>query len=508
MSAIDGATELFKQLFTSYTGCYGIYNLSVKKGKKEDVPKARTVTGVPDLSLHLSGKQTIGCVPLLDDGVSVRWAALDIDNYSLDIGEIAERVLNKDVPVIPCRTKSGGIHLYVFFSEDVLASEAQSFLRTVEAELKVIYGKPNEIFPKQIKRIGEVDSGNWINLPYFGGATDSPQRTSYFCGRDLTLTEFVHLANSRKLSREQLKERTKQFYTLEEEDWKGAPPCLITYKKQGGAGPGNRNEALFSLVIYAKNRWPGDWKNKVNRLIWEIVDKDNPISVEEIQNTLKSANRKSYIHTCKGPYCNKAECEKACFGRGVGLSGKEEKELEINHIIKQEGDPIYWIIEVEGTQLKATTEQIMSVVAMNKICLEKLNKFAFSITQKKWASRLQELLSTNLSVVESTADAYEETKLWTYISTYLTLPTRRAQTHEEIKSGQVFYDPSDDTLQFRGQSLLEYLAQRKANIKGPNDVYLALRERGVESKVIRIRKETIRVYSILASKIQQTSQDE
>jgi hypothetical protein len=49
------------------------------------------------------------------------WGAIDIDQYPLDHSEVLKRLSRLELPLVVCRSKSGGAHLYLFFKEFVEA---------------------------------------------------------------------------------------------------------------------------------------------------------------------------------------------------------------------------------------------------------------------------------------------------------------------------------------------------------------------------------------------------
>ena len=72
--------------------------------------------------------------------------------------------INK-LPLIVCRSKSGGAHVFLFTKENIPASLMQSKLK----QMAIILGyEGSEIFPKQTEILVERgDTGNFLNLPYY-----------------------------------------------------------------------------------------------------------------------------------------------------------------------------------------------------------------------------------------------------------------------------------------------------------------------------------------------------
>lgn len=157
-------------LFAGYSKAHGLYRpeavTSGKVGGRADYGDGAPTPA--DWRRHLRGEAPgLGVVPLLDDSKSVRWAAIDIDDHGIDHGRLQKLIgeLNLSLPV--SKSKSGGAHVWAFFSEDVPAKLAQTKLTEISAALGC---GGCEIFPKQLSRANKNDIGNWINMPYFGKA--------------------------------------------------------------------------------------------------------------------------------------------------------------------------------------------------------------------------------------------------------------------------------------------------------------------------------------------------
>lgn len=116
--------QRFANLFAGFSKAYGTTRLLGKtdeRGKQEVVSK--TVRGTVSLdhyAAHLQGDTGLGIVVLRDDD-TVCFAAIDYDVYTSDI-EKAEKAINeKGLPLVPMRSKSGGIHLYCFLAQPTSA---------------------------------------------------------------------------------------------------------------------------------------------------------------------------------------------------------------------------------------------------------------------------------------------------------------------------------------------------------------------------------------------------
>jgi len=186
-------TERFMTLFSGYTRAYGTYDARMLGSPGKQKPTHRMVDSTPSIDTfknHLNGQHPLGIYPLNDDEM-VRFAAIDIDLYPFDHAKLARQLDEWELPFVVCNSKSGGAHVYVFFSEPEDPVRVIAELQKVSAAL----GYPGaEIFPKQVKRPAG-GYGNYINLPFF-----AHPKLTYNCwdgDQQLDLDGFVALAESR-----------------------------------------------------------------------------------------------------------------------------------------------------------------------------------------------------------------------------------------------------------------------------------------------------------------------
>ena len=127
------------------------------------------------------------------------------------------------MPLVVCRSKSGGAHCFLFTSEWIEAKEMQQTLQHISAALG--YGQ-SEIFPKQIKlQLERGDVGNFLNLPYY----DAEAGLRYGIkddGTSATLEEFIALYEAHKQTLEQV--MALQVEDKTDTPIKDGPPCLQT----------------------------------------------------------------------------------------------------------------------------------------------------------------------------------------------------------------------------------------------------------------------------------------
>ena len=158
----DDVVGAFKALFSGYTGAHGTFEI------KSTDPQTEKKSGIARTILnalttcswreHLAGAlRGLGVIPLLGDGESVKWAAIDIDVNDIDHACLEAKAVELGLPLVVCRSKSGGAHCYLFLEQPCPAKDVVDALTNWSAAL----GYPGvEIFPKQTRRALDPKTGN------------------------------------------------------------------------------------------------------------------------------------------------------------------------------------------------------------------------------------------------------------------------------------------------------------------------------------------------------------
>ena len=141
---------------------------------------------------HLQGEgPALGIIPITENN-DCRWGCIDIDEYNFDHLGLIKNIRDHKLPLIVCRSKSGGAHVFLFTKENIPASLMQSKLKS----MAIILGyEGSEIFPKQTEILVERgDTGNFLNLPYHNQMKGLRYAIND-SGSGCTLEEFFELHN-------------------------------------------------------------------------------------------------------------------------------------------------------------------------------------------------------------------------------------------------------------------------------------------------------------------------
>ncbi len=332
--------EEFITYFTGLKRNYGFCNIDngykdPESGKIKFKPGDYGWSSSPvlkqDYQDHLEGKKSIGIQPCDDDGMA-SFGAIDIDpDYkNFNASKYLKIIEENDLPVVPIKSKSGGLHVYVFTKTKIQASEIREFLET----LLFSFGLPanTEIFPKQTKLGENADgkpiNGNFINLPYF----NKKERIALMPnGEEIKYEDFINIIGLNLQTKEQLKkiagDLVKKELTGGPAEFLDGPPCLQAITKELGEGeklPDERDRFLFNYMVFAKKKYKDNWEKKVLEAGRNYILYDDDWGDAKVLAKIKGWLKDTAGHTCNldpiAKKCSKIECIKRPFGVASQLS--------------------------------------------------------------------------------------------------------------------------------------------------------------------------------------------
>jgi hypothetical protein len=509
----------FMEAFQGLGRVYGRYDIppgqkADKRGKVEGVRKDGTLGGStrhvrPEdgdpaavwrrlFEEHLSGSHGLGVVPVTDDGTAC-FGAIDVDVYPLDLKALLLKAYEKGLPLVVCRTKSGGAHLYLFTDGFVDAG----LVRAKLMEWAVALGYPGvEVFPKQSRLAGESDEGNWINIPYHGGDGSTRYALDPSTGESLDLEGFLSLVEASRIDADALAAVSVKVDEAAEDLFQEGPPCLQTLAVKGFP-EGTRNNGMFSVAVYLKKRWPESWQEKIHEYNSRVMDP--PMPAAEVIATMKSVAKKAYSYKCKDQplvsVCNRAVCLKRDFGI---YGGNDDPGVVFGPLTKLKTDPPTWIWDVDGVRLEVTTEQLMDQRAFMKVAVERLNKLPAFVKATTWETIVRERLEA-LKEVEVPEDATKEGQLWGHLEKFCT-GRSVGKTIDELLLGKPYTDEAVGRTYFCASDFLQYAAQRRVTVS-EKDLYRFLRRKGVGHHASQVKGKFLNYWSVPAFDRQKADHD-
>ena len=197
--------EKFKNIFEGLDRAHGVTIVGESNGNGTKVKGKSFVKREPITDelwqKHLDGTDSLGVIPINDDN-KCKWGCIDIDSYAgFDHQKLINKIKQFKLPLVVCRSKSGGAHVFLFTKDYVSASLMQDKLNEIRSVLG--YGG-SEVFPKQRELKSKDDTGNFLNLPYYNG--DDTVRSCFNKNAEsVNLRTFYELYDATKITEEQLR---------------------------------------------------------------------------------------------------------------------------------------------------------------------------------------------------------------------------------------------------------------------------------------------------------------
>jgi len=482
----------FKAIFSGLDIAYGTYRIESSRGDGKQAGKAVVVRKPPTDDLwtkHLEGVEpSLGIIPIRADNSCI-WGCIDIDQYPLDHAGLIKKVRSLELPMVVCRSKSGGAHVFLFVQSPIPAAEMQRFLSACAA---LLGEAGREIFPKQAAiLVDRGDTGNFLNLPYFGG-----DQTMRYAIRDdgsaATLEEFYALYDQ-WVQPPDLKhpEEPKE----PDHPIKDGPPCLQALCAQG-VPEGTRNNALFNIGIYLKKIIPIHWDDAL--VVHNLKYVSPPLPNNELQVLVKQLNKKDYKYKCKdaplNSFCNSGLCRTR--KHGIGAHGPDSPQM--SSLSKYNSEPPLWFLDINGKRIELDTESLFAQAAFQKACVEKINLLPPTLRKQDWEQMLNALLKEMVET-EQITEASEDTSITGRFNDLLEefcTHLQQAMDRDEILMGRPWTDENEAKTYFRMKDLEAHLVRN--NFKGMTAPKMAqrLRDQGGEPISLFLKNRAARCWKI------------
>ncbi len=487
--------EEFKSIFEGLDVAYGQHQSQGKRADGKQEGKSYIVKKLVTDELwqaHLDGEgPSLGIIPIMADNTS-RWGCIDIDTYPIDYRKIINTVRKLQLPLVPCRSKSGGLHVFLFLKKPIAAKLIRAKLREAAA---AIGHADVEVFPKQSTILIEKgDLGNFLNLPYYN-AKNSTRYAYKDDGTAASLLEFIDLYNRYAVSN-----IDKVAMQVSAEVIPDGPPCLQQLCSQGFS-EGGRNNGLFNLGVYLRKFDPDNWKTLLEEHNQQYMAP--PLSASEVVTVQKQVEKKDYSYRCKEPpinsYCNAQVCKTRKFG--IGGNGTS---LEFSALSKLETDPPVWILNVGDTRLELQTDELQIQTKFQKKCMNALNTMPPLVKQSVWQETVEKLFNNLQTIPGDYTDGSVAGQFEAFLQEFCT-DRAQAQNRDELLLRKPWTE--DGITWFRLKDLADYLTRNKFTHYNVGQLVQALTRLQGKNTKYNIKGRTVRVWGVPAYQQQDSAFD-
>lgn len=419
------------------------------------------------MAAHWAGEPDKGVAQIpINSNSQVCWGAIDVDEYrNLDLKKFAQHCAS--LPVVVCRSKSGGPHIFMFVADWVPAQAMMEKLRSLAAFLG---HADSEVFPKQAN-IGPGDRGSGINLPYYGG----PMQLRYALDTEgngiLSAPVFQEFVKARTLT-------VDQFHALNFEPEPSrvplpdGPPCLN--RLLASKPTENRNIILSNVAAYWKKADPEKWMEKLERTNRDWFPE--PLPATEVEAIKKSYTKKEYFYQCRtqplASVCDAIACRKCRHGVGY-----QETVILPRTMTKVNTSPPTWILTLMGRdgnmrRMEVSTEDLQNQRSFQRRCMDVLNEMPRIMKQDDWESIVRALIE-KAEVVDM---GKENTPTGQFIELVKDFLRNRStsESQEDLLRGLAYKDANG--YMFRPRDLWRFVDNNRFTALKQNQMLAILRE--------------------------------
>ena len=501
----------FKDIFTGHIHNYGQHKYEFSEKGKKEKGKNWTVTDklltIAQYKAHLSGTTGLGIVFVNEDN-KCKFAVIDVDVYNQDFRPYLDAIERYNLPLVPFYSKSGGLHIYIFFKSPVKVKDAVKRAKDMSRILGISLfsrkhkDEPLEIFPKQTK-LGTGEVGNWINLPYFNA--DDTKQGLIKSGEMLDFNDALMHIKNKMTTIQELDEIVADL------PFGDAPPCLQTLNLLNMLGENSgRNNYLFSFGVYLKKKDESYFEQAVMEINNGLND---PLDVKEVEGTLLSSLRKKdYTYKCTSSpcvdFCDKKVCQSKEYG--IGKDGGFFTNLIFGEMTQYQSSAPYYEWQVKGQDVAEfktlrfkNEDEIIKQDVFLRLCFRELRFLPFKMKQAEWFKLVNQALN---DIYVHKIDADDDTSpLIRFNNLFYDFLTGRslAVTKDQIFTERVYFDKVKDKYYFRTKDLLRYLYDIKSfRLFSSTEIHGLLRDLGTYPTTIKTESgKQVRVHDIMKDKV-------
>ena len=409
----------FSELFDGSKRKYGTFKPSGLKradGKVEGVYNWESFPAdgneEPIFRDHIEGVQSIGIVPIREDN-TVSFGVIDVDQIKSEeeANEVLDKIRSWNLPFVPFRSKSGGVHAYLFIDGSAPANEVKRRLTALSLKL----GRPKstiDIFPVQTK-LNADGTGNQINTPYFNHKDETTKRWAI---RNYNIKDLIPLEEF--LTMKITKVTLKELESIGIKKVSDYPPCM-DYYFENKVYEGERDKALLQFGCVAR-KMHGDNEDKVREEMDNFVTKffateegfDKNQFAKKVSQVMKKRDKADqkdeediwYVRNNCRQIADLGRCDKVgCRTRKFGLVERTVMVTDYRMLMTNPRRHLLTMVNEKGDEviISMTTDQLWTQNQIAKRCWEEQIKWTwveadeFTEMKDKWFETMKVIDSYN-----------------------------------------------------------------------------------------------------------------
>ena len=442
---------------------------------------------------HLSGEKSIGIQACDDEGMA-KFGAIDVDpqykNFSPK--EFLDKIKKHKLPIVPCRSKSGGLHLYVFLKEATKATVIRNFLNTLLFTFNL--SPSTEIFPKQTElgadENGKLLNGNFINLPYYNKKERSALNLD---GTPFTFEQFIQVVEANQKTAKELEDfslaHVQSVLQGGAKEFDDGPPCLQALSKDKLKD--GRDRFLYNYMVFAKKKYPDDWEQKVIEAARDYFEYSKEWDDERVRIKIRAWKKETKGHTCNEEpivhHCMKAECVKRKYGIA---SDKKRAFPALSGLTKinYKPDPEYTfnVALPDGVKVKPVHAKAIEWItdqrkARNIVAVAA--GFVPPIVKNAAYQEILDVLFSTQKTIDPPRGTSDEERLFDYMKEYVNGP--KAETYVGFKSGATLLE--DEFAYFRFDPFYNFLKSKEWKVKSDRTAQMIRTDEKIKGEFTRKR---------------------
>lgn len=464
-------SQRFALLFKGKTNTYVRNELPKEKPEAGQKIKTKITNneGTVDKNLllkHLNGDFGVGICPVNAEG-KCWFGVLDIDFYQPKIRRVLHFIKEYQLPLLPFRSKSGGLHVYLMLAKAVSAKTLRETLNQIVYyfSLDMLYGKAKvEIFPKQDKAEG---FGSSVTLPYF----NAEHPYTYLLdldGNPVPFKEALDYIQKHLTSIDAVKD------AIEHLPYNDAPPCIqrILISEDVGGEDTGRNNFLYSFGVYAKKKYGNGFEDYVKEV---NANFEVPLEDAVVEQTCTSVREHEYVYKCRdipcNSFCDKPTCRKREFG--LGRDKGHFTGIDYGQLYRYKtAEPYYiWKLRLQGQEewkdvIFKDEGYLLDQRNFAKMCIRYLNSAPMIVSTNDWNATLNSILPNVIDVeVKQESDTSGLSMLRNAFVDYLSNKQARRDMPYQIKVGLCVRQVINKEIKyyFTHRGFAEYLRNQKVN---------------------------------------------